>query len=88
MDETSIEHALRRVRDARDQAESVRAQWRLVPTTPGWSGPAHVAALNQMSLGEERTLSLINHLAEAEAECAERLREERARATALAGSAW
>ena len=88
MDESSIEHALRRVRDAREQAQSVRAHWRLAPATPGWAGPAHVAALTQLSFGEDRAVSLLNALAEAEADCIERLREERSRSAALAGSLW
>ena len=88
MDESSVEHALRRVRDAREQARNVRAQWRLAPATSGWAGPAHVAALTQLSFGEDRAVSLLTALDEAEAECAERLREERSRSAALAGSAW
>ena len=88
MEESSIEHALKRVRDAQEQAQSVRAQWRLAPVTPGWAGPAHVAALTQLSFGEDRAVSLLNALAEAEADCAERLREEQSRSAALAGSLW
>ncbi len=88
MDESSVEHALRCVRDAREQAHVLRAQWRLAPATPGWAGPAHLAALTQLTFGEDRALSLLNALAEAEAECAERLRAERSQSAALAGSAW
>lgn len=88
MDESSIEQALRRLRDASDQARSVRTQWQSAPQTPGWAGPAHVAVLTQLTLGEEHAGSLVVALAEAEGECAERLRHERARLATLAGSVW
>lgn len=88
MDESSLEHALRRVRDARELAQTVRAQWRLAPATPGWAGPAHLAALSQLSFGEDHAISLLNALDEAEADYAERLRDERSRSASLSGSAW
>jgi hypothetical protein len=88
VDEASVEHALRCVRDAREQAHLVKAQWRLAPATPGWAGPAHLAALTQLSFGEDRAMALVKALADADAECSERLRKEQSRSAALAGSVW
>ena len=78
MDESDIERVRARVRALHHDAVSLGVQWSTLPYTPGWTGPAHAAALSQLHSGEELTKNLIAQLETAEEQCSRHLAHARA----------
>jgi hypothetical protein len=88
VDESAAEHALARVRAVHDEAVMVRSQWATLPVTPGWHGPTHMAAQTQIQWGEERSLKIVGHLADAQEQCERELYRRRAIAEVSQGAFW